>query len=1013
MSFATDKWFKHLREEILTEGLGDIGLSEDNVNRIKMEMHEASEKARVWVGNALKTYYLHGYVSNLSVSLERASSRDRYFLVKMIQFAQENGDSLSIKKGDRTFEVYKDVVRTYLTEPVKQWPKVTRSFIKQKNKFSATEEVFNQAVYHLERVEGFVFNSFISAIEDVVTTMNQNPNNYTLIKGTPPSDWLAAQQDCYEYQQSREDPDQILHVFEDGSYWYDLQSSRCEVEGNRMGHCGTDDRGNLYSLRKKDKGKRDSKSYITIAFNEQSKEIFQIKGRQNTCPPESLWPHIEKFIELTDAISLQETGEYSAEPEEFNRLGDYLSEQTGIEWGGSREQQYEDFNNECQEYLMQFRANVAEPSEVVLTGLQVEYADYDEGFEWYDTLESIVVEVPFKLETRYLDAQQNDLGSSYSEEILEVLEEEDRNDFISSYKENADVLFLMADSEQDALNKTFSRVSEEEKAVLISAGSKTYMILDNLRSLSDDEIMADLYNSSSDQYRDFLDLVDELYTDVMDSVEAIENLFIKRGIIEAPLVKGYKETIAKRFNNFYISNTARNDRDQFGVMANGKLFDTTADEMETIAKTRLAPRVQAFNNLKAPLDLFRTGEGWWSSQTFRERIMEALQSKERDAAKFAKQQMTLDYGEQYKEKIDNLWDKILSQKNSWLFGSDVFAGFLVKQSKPDPNTAGRIGEPIRMSEDAFFYKIEVNIDENTLPVFGPFLEYYDNNFEIIIGAFDKVVKEYIYGAAKRMKKDADTDDNLPDRWDANITRTVVQQEAVNPLDVRLYEIDYVMSYPLGQGFEITDIHNIVRAIPDVTTVRTVGNAKRSQGNRTVSLQRLKFALKGQKSRMEWVRQILLPQIRKIDSRIRLHKVEPADLVSTSRGGRLDELYYQTSMRQSPGRTTPRPAIQSLIDDWVEGGVMYDQPTNINLTRYSVMMPVEDLKHLCGREARKHGHHFDAGYQNFIQNGPRDPIYLAIGKNGRAKITGNEDDLRYAIKAGVEEVPVFISYQRQV
>ena len=209
MSFATDKWFKHLREEILTEGLGDIGLSEDNVNRIRMEMHEASEKARVWVGNALKTYYFQGYVSDLSVSLERASSRDQYFLVKMIQFAQENGDNLSIKKGDRTFEVYKDVVRTYLTEPVKQWPKVTRSFIKQKNKFSATEEVLNQAIYHLERIEGVIFQDFFATIENVITTMNQNPNNYTLIKGIPPSDWRGAEQVCYEYQQSREDPDQM------------------------------------------------------------------------------------------------------------------------------------------------------------------------------------------------------------------------------------------------------------------------------------------------------------------------------------------------------------------------------------------------------------------------------------------------------------------------------------------------------------------------------------------------------------------------------------------------------------------------------------------------------------------------------------------------------------------------------------------------------------------------------------------------------------------------------------
>ena len=170
MSFATDKWFQHIRGEVLTEGVGDIGLSEDNVARIRMEMNDASEKARVWVGNALKTYRFRGYVSNLSVSLERARRNDSYFLVKMIQFAQENGDSLSIKKGDTTFEVYKDLVRTYLTLRVKEWTKPTRSFIKQKNKFSATETVFNQATYHLERVEGLLFNDFSNAIENVIRT---------------------------------------------------------------------------------------------------------------------------------------------------------------------------------------------------------------------------------------------------------------------------------------------------------------------------------------------------------------------------------------------------------------------------------------------------------------------------------------------------------------------------------------------------------------------------------------------------------------------------------------------------------------------------------------------------------------------------------------------------------------------------------------------------------------------------------------------------------------------------
>ena len=93
--------------------------------------------------------------------------------------------------------------------------------------------------------------------------------------------------------------------------------------------------------------------------------------------------------------------------------------------------------------------------------------------------------------------------------------------------------------------------------------------------------------------------------------------------------------------------------------------------------------------------------------------------------------------------------------------------------------------------------------------------------------------------------------------------------------------------------------------------------------------------------------------------------------------------------------------------------MYDSPMLNSLSREHVMVPVEDLECLLSRNPRKHGDHFEAGYQNFIKIGPRDPIYIAVGKNGKVKITGNEDDLRYAIKAGVEEVPVYFSYQTQV
>ena len=1799
MSFATDKWFKHLREEILIEGLNDIGLTKDDVNRIRMDMPDASEKARVWVGNALKTYKLPRLISDLEASLKRAQRNNEYYIVKLIQYALEHKESFSLKKGDRTFPLFEEAVRTYLRDPIKDWKKAKRSFVKQRDKYSATGDEFETALKRLRDVEEYAYQVFTDQIENVMLTLNQNPNNYEVIKGTPPSDWFSAEKDCYEFQQNRENPDQIMHTFEDGSYWYDLQSSSCRVEGERMGHCGDDGRGNLYSLRKRDKGKRDSKSYVTIAYNPDSGIIFQIKGRANSCPPEIFWPHIEKFIDLTDADKLEETGQYSAEPEEFNRLGDYLSNEAGIQWVGSYEMRFNEFREECVQYENDFRQNIGR-LEVQLRGLEIVESDYDEGFEWIDTLDTIVVEVPFKLKDRHLHKHKDDLGLA-AEEILEVIEKEDRNDFISSYQENAEVAFIRADSEEDAMQKVNTYAYADNIAELVSAGSKTYMVLSDFEALSD-QVLDDLNRSEPVQYREFLDLVEQLYTDVRDSVDAIEDLFIAQAIIEAPKVKGYKATVADRFNNFYVKNTVTNNRESFVVMANGKLFDTTADEMETIAKTGLAPdlqRGQTRNGLKPPLQL-RRSDGWWTSETFKEQIIGILESKEKEAAEFAKQQMTLDFGEKYKEKISDLWDRILTQKKTPL-SVNMFAGFHVKQSVPDSyGRAPRTGNPIRSGENAFFYKIEVIIEEVTLPVAGPFLEYYDNNFEILIGAFDKVVKDYIYKAAMRMRKSADTEDNLPlqeglivegladiglsdnmveqirfempdasekgrmwignaiklfspygstsrektarrfypsyqrqalatepfmklllepveevkdekvikalevmpgtfknsikngmpvdemlehffgfvhgmikdpsdpksvrlfgslfqvgefnllqDYWNkvisspikdwnkakksfikscakkdinpeavnkavdfidlqdeyafnifhtrmentmltlnqspgnyqrailfdrveetepgkpdkeiylsisdfppsefsqveekakfyqetldneeqimykfdndifwydlrssncnvearrmghcggddraslyslrqrqqdgassksyvtiayndrskeifqikgkfnkapdkkfwpyiaefirqtgakenlevgefgaeeevekifemsayltketgikdhterqrleqmrdnfrnqcwqygrdlrpsladalggaANIAgntltvttvpgdpisfswksqidniaialdfnieddfilkylrgeigiekrdeiqskifeilaskdrnniidlkldkneiiaiefvrandtagairksmrkpshadakghsdfmvidtgwgqmfediiardpeittsdpdgfkaflekiaelvedirsalplvkeylekqgvledsdffdlvvelksqtnnfefsapektariRTVeaegvlmeltdseiaglkqigwlrasgdggtlnqttfekihnimpdllkkmpgfplsaipdgtrkvantsktfdeyeffrrlvtfityskpnknlqyelytrlkpynitnyspvikfldsnlqayvdmvrklvkediaywleqykkeigeaapMQEARANPLDVRLYEIDFVMSYPLGQGFEITDIHNIVRAIPDVTTVRTIGNTKRTQGNRTVSLQRLKFALQGQRSRKDWVKQILIPQIHKISSTIRLHRVEPADLVSSSKQ-RLEELYYNSSMRQSSGRTTPVPTIQSLIDDWVEGGVMYDQPTNLNLTRYSVMMPVEDLKHLCGREARKHGHHFDAGYQKFIENGPRDPIYLAIGKNGRAKITGNEDDLRYAIKAGVEEVPVFISYQRQV
>jgi hypothetical protein len=557
---------------------------------------------------------------------------------------------------------------------------------------------------------------------------------------------------------------------------------------------------------------------------------------------------------------------------------------------------------------------------------------------------------------------------------MEIFKEEDRNDIVrgAHHYSQAYAYLIKADNYAQAFIKAdnMSRLIREDREQL-TKGSDTYVVIWDIGRLFEEYSQNHFDNTDADAFGEWYEAVNEMVDDLDDSLDAIEDLLISRKLAKRPDLKGYADRAEEEFNNFTVATSTRAKRGTIELFASGVLFKATEEQMQALKQV-------GFNR-----SLFRQDNGSYWGYELRREFLDTVFNYDRQAQAFAKNQMKLNFGEKYKEIPDDTFDKAFE-----IIEQDAQIGITT-------TPAGK-GTPPSIN-----YKITIVMDKNTFPVLGPYIEYYDNHFDVMIKGFERGVRAEVKKAEEVYQQRTGSDTSLP-----------VEEARVNPLDVRLYEIDFVMSYPLGKGFEITDIHNIVRAIPDVTTVRTVGNKKRSQGNRSLSLQRLKFALQGQIPREEWVKQVLLPQVRKISPEIRIHKVERADLVANSKQ-RLEELYYQNSPRQSPGRATPAPSIQSLIDDWVQGGVMYDAPTSINLTRYSVMMPVADLEGLMCREARKHGHHFDAGYQKFIENGPRDPIYLAIGKNGRAKITGNEDDLRYAIKAGVEEVPVFISYQRQV
>jgi hypothetical protein len=155
---------------------------------------------------------------------------------------------------------------------------------------------------------------------ELFSWLNDEPTNYEMIKGDDIDNaYNTAMQDL----ENREDPDNIIHTFEDGSYWYNLQVSNCSVEGERMGHCGSDSRGVLVSLRKRQSARKASSSYVTMTWDGET--LYQIKGRSNDAPPEEMWDHIDWFIKNMGITSVEEAGEHSNDYDGFQEMNDYLS----------------------------------------------------------------------------------------------------------------------------------------------------------------------------------------------------------------------------------------------------------------------------------------------------------------------------------------------------------------------------------------------------------------------------------------------------------------------------------------------------------------------------------------------------------------------------------------------------------------------------------------------------------------------------------------------------------------
>ena len=318
MDIATGTWFEYLREgERLDEGLYDIGLADNVAELIDKSVPRAPEKAKTYVGNQWKK----GTIGMLAAGEEygREAPGATAFAEKVTNFILDHflpyPDAFS---EDRESDEYKKLVfiikninQTVRHKPYGKWKKAFNKAIKNLSALGVDSTAVGELQEFLSKTMEAAWWRFNQTYTEVLAFLQEHPDNYDEIKDMDIDEALG---EAEAYFREKENPEQIIHTFPDGSYWYDLQTTTCDQEADRMGHCGSDGRGDLISLRKpKEKRKTGSSSYVTMAYNKHDEIIYQIKGRENSTPPEETWEHINWFVQNMPVTKIEETGEHSGD----------------------------------------------------------------------------------------------------------------------------------------------------------------------------------------------------------------------------------------------------------------------------------------------------------------------------------------------------------------------------------------------------------------------------------------------------------------------------------------------------------------------------------------------------------------------------------------------------------------------------------------------------------------------------------------------------------------------------
>jgi len=1154
MGYSSDKWFRYLKENVrLDEGVRDIGLTEMIADFIESALNDAPESAKTWMGHMWKRTHLHQYMTRIQMqrlrfeTMEPLLSALDYYTAGTkpddlpldeptpdVQFESilKEGVEWSTEKADRTKQILKNINRTIKDESLGKWPRAFKKAVKNLSKLGLKSEVVEFVQEVLQNTEDRAWKAFETRFRDTFTFLNLHPDNIRVINEYKLM--IGADEKAEAELSEMEDPDQILHKFDDGSYWYDLQAGSCDIEGERMGHCGAGQSGgNLYSLRKPEGKRGKSKSFVTLESDGET--VYQIKGRGNSAPPEAMWNHIVWFIDNMGIDTVEEKGEYSDAPEDFEYMNDYLESQTNASFAGNRQARVDELENELQnlgyemdglersevyfeiddygedENKIYVNATVEAIMEIDLgwpmffetkggyiamdkqgnpiTGLQMIPTTYSKQNEFVKDvgIDAVADELPgelvdIELEFRMLQGEVPDDWDGDEEypetahlivtiRTSETFEDEERQGGSSAAYECSNFQQTVQDDfdEEDKYKEHVRSIQAELQAEEYMKQNAYVKDMGKLQQINDLKHWS-VYVDSSDAKLTFIDEKNDgnvgnklptglaMPTEVMiyrtaperaDTNSVIMAMFPNyrtRGTeVRGPSLNAQ---MATRLNDAYgsaqRSKMAASGQEEFdfGPQYEAKPAMELAKDIELVIYPRVRYDVREPNRVPTlSFDFFfqiRVGFDDDVEEIDRVLAMAKHVNDNPGIVREAVRDIIAVPMSELNDAVQAKKSRILNPNTAVSYYNEMNSRFGARAD------AGNDDDERRMLIAMWIRDNYAQMDE--IEKFVAYFKYIGP----MLGDGGQVFRIFGNNAAinpdtgeprvwwdlvqnERQRRGVGLADSSPvnESVEDQIARIdALLNEKESPIDLRIYTMQIGCSVNNDLGGAEMEIETQIRGIPGVTTVKSVPEMKRPLTPQAdYNVFEIKFEILGAKNRVEFRDDVIFPELRLVPG-VNLvdwspiHRTNVRGTIRTVREsyggwqvgnfGGLAGMLGNTGRPDSAPLPTPRPALQKMIDDWSEGGVqLYDTPMNTTDMRYSVMMPVEELAPLTNSSYRGDMNDFQGRYHHFIKDGAQNPVYLAIGQNGRAKITGGEDLIWFAKKAGLEELPVFISYQKQV